>query len=203
MGKMKKIVTGGLLLVALVALLMSLAPSREESLTKLVTRLNAKHLKQAPYDVIIVPGYPHRSATYPELFTTRLFYAKELYESGVAKHIIFSGASVHTPYEEGKIMKEFSKALGIPAEKTFVEPEALHSWQNVKYGKRLAKKLGFKKIAVATDPFQLSYMRLLAPGMPILSFTPDTPSMRRYMQPLPEVDESKAYIKDFVPLKER
>lgn len=190
-------------MAAALAILISLAPSPGDSLSKLVMRTNEKNLKSAPFDVIIVPGYPYRASTYSELFTVRLFFAKELYERGIAKHIIFSGAAVHTPYVEGKIMKEFSDALGIPRDKTFVESQALHSYQNVKYGKRLAKKLGFKKIAIATDPYQLSYMRLLAPGMPILSFLPDTPTMRQYIQPLPKVDESKSYVKDFVPLKER
>lgn len=199
----RKLAKIGLVAIAVIAILISLAPSRQESLTRLVNRVNAKNMQRAPYDVIIVPGYPYRAATYPELFTSRLFFAKELYESGVARHIIFSGAAVHTEYEEGKIMREFAVALGIPEEKTFVEPHALHSWQNVKYGKRLAKKLGFKKIAVATDPFQFSYMRLLAPGMPILSFLPDTPSMQKYILPLPDIDISKARVKEFTPLKER
>ncbi|MBL0308543.1 MAG: YdcF family protein [Bacteroidetes bacterium] len=200
---MKKPFKVSLIILVVVAIAISLAPSRQDSLTKVVNRFNAKYMEKAPYDAIIVPGYPYESKSYPELFTTRLFFAKELYESGVAHNIIFSGAAVHTPYTEGKVMKIFSEAMGIPAEHTFVESEALHSWQNVKYGKKLAKKLGFKKIAVATDPYQLSYLRLLAPGMPILSFQPDTPSMRHYIQPLPEVDVSPAFVKDFIPLNER
>jgi uncharacterized SAM-binding protein YcdF (DUF218 family) len=159
------------------------------SLQKLVDKRNAKSFAKAPYDVIIVPGYPYKAATHPELFNIRMHWAKSLYDRGITKNIIFSGAAVQTPFIEGKLMKQFADSLGIPSVNTFEENEARHSNQNLVKGKRLAKKLGFKKIAVATDPFQFSYMTLLAdiysPGMPLLTFSAD--SMGVFFKPLPEI----------------
>jgi len=163
------------------------------SLQKLVDKRNAKSFAKAPFDVIIVPGYPYQSESHPELFNIRMHYAKTLYERGITKNIIFSGAAVHTPFVEGKLMKQFADSLGIPSANTFEENYARHSNQNLVKGKRMAKKLGFKKIGVATDPFQFAYMTLLAdiytPGMPMLTFSPD--SMNVYDLPLPEIKLSK------------
>ncbi len=146
-----------------------------------------------PFDAIIIPGYPYKAESHAELFNIRIYWAKALYERGITKNIIFSGAAVHTPFIEGKLMKQFADSLGIPSANTFEENEARHSNQNLVNGKKLAKKLGFKKIAVATDPFQFAYMTLLVdlytPGMSLLTFSTD--SMKHFNQPLPEINNSK------------
>lgn len=168
-----------------------------------------KYMKRAPYDAIIVPGYPYVTEKYPYgsernkiLLNTRIYWAKELYDKGITKNIIFSGAATHTPFVEGCIMKMIADSLGIPGEHTFIEDKALHSYQNAIYGKRLAKKLGFKKIAVATDPFQFAYMTYLlnifTPGMPILTFKPER--MAEFIKPLPQIDANDAYVENFVPV---
>jgi len=163
------------------------------SLQKLVEKRGTKSFAKAPFDVIIVPGYPYMGESHPELFNIRMHFAKSLYDKGITKNIIFSGAAVHTPFIEGKLMKQFADSLGIPSQNTFEENKARHSNQNLVKGKRMAKKLGFKKIAVATDPFQFSYMTLLAdiytPGMPMLTFPAD--SMGVYLLPLPEIKMEK------------
>ncbi len=178
------------------------------SLNKAVTSSYKRAMKHSPYDVVIVPGFPYKYGTKDSvLLNMRLYWAKELYDKGIVKNIIFSGAAVHTPYGEGAIMKTMADALGIPKEHTFVEDKALHTTSNAKLGKKMARAMGFKKIAAATDPFQFSYMRVLmwfsAPGVPILSFTPDSPTVRKYLQPLPVVNEQNVFIKNFVPLEAR
>ena len=65
-----------------------------------------------------------------------------------------SGAAVYSPYVEAEIMKQYAVALGVPADHVFVEGKAEHSTENVWYGFLLAKKLGFKTIALCSDPFQ-------------------------------------------------
>jgi uncharacterized SAM-binding protein YcdF (DUF218 family) len=161
-------------------------------------------MSQAPFDAIIVPGYPFRIDKNRILFAVRLHFAKELYEKGIAKNIIFSGAAVQSPYIEGRVMKIIADSLGLPSEHTFVEDKALHSNQNALYGTRMARKMGFKKIAIATDPYQFSYMTLLlkffAPKTGILTFYPS--QMPTYDKPIPVIDSTDAFVKDFAsPLK--
>src|SRR5690242_16651135 len=91
------------------------------SLDNRVTKSNKKYFAQAPYDAIIVPGYPFRLEKNRILFSVRVNFARELYEKGIAKNIIFSGDAVQTPFKEGKIMKIIADSLGIPSAYTFVE----------------------------------------------------------------------------------
>ncbi len=132
-----------------------------------------------------------------------MYWAKKLLESGITRNIIFSGAAVNSPYVEGVYMKILADSLGMTKAHLFSETQALHGDENVIYGMNLAKKLGFKKVAIATDPFQFAYLRYLIfkEGIDFLPFPPD--SMKAFEQPLPKADFSPAFVKNFVPLKER
>lgn len=164
-----------------------------------------RSVKSAPFDAIIVPGVPFDSIKANRIFRARMFWAKKLYEQGIARNIIFSGAAVNTPYTEGLAMKIIADSLGIPSNHTFVETRAEHSTQNVDYGLLLADSLGFKKVAIATDPFQAVYVRhyLKQKGMdiPVLPFEPE--GMITLNQPLPPVNCQSAYVHNFIPLRER
>jgi len=117
-----------------------------------------KGLQDQPYDVIIVPGFPYQGEKWDMVHKMRIHWAKYLYSQGFTKNIIFSGSAVATPYVESKVMALYAEALGIPKDKIFTEEKAEHSTENVYYSYRLAKELGFTKIALASDPFQSSYM---------------------------------------------
>lgn len=122
-------------------------------------KTNKKYLSRAPYDVIIVPGVPYDGKHWSEAMRNRVQWANYLYKKGIAKNIIYSGAAVYTEYEEAKVMALYGEALGIPKEHIFLDTRAEHSTENVYYSYRIAKKEGFRKIALATDPFQLNGMR--------------------------------------------
>lgn len=122
-------------------------------------KTNRKYLPHAPYDAIIVPGVPYDGKHWSETMRNRVQWANYLYKKGIAKNIIYSGAAVYTEYEEAKVMALYGEALGIPKEHIFLDTRAEHSTENVYYSFRVAKKEGFKKIALATDPFQLNGMR--------------------------------------------
>lgn len=113
-----------------------------------------KSLVDAPYDVIIVPGVPYQDSAMGRILKARIIWAKQLYDKGIAKNIIFSGGAVYTPYYEGHIMKAYADSMGIPANHTFAEVAAEHSTENVWNSMRMARRMGFTKMALATDPFQ-------------------------------------------------
>ncbi|MCE7064142.1 YdcF family protein [Dyadobacter sp. CY326] len=118
-----------------------------------------KGLKEQPYDAVIVPGFPHNGKKWDMILQMRIHWAHYLYTKGYTKNIIFSGSAVATPYVESKVMASYAEALGVPREHIFTEEKAEHSTENVYYSYRLAKDLGFTKLALATDPIQTSYMR--------------------------------------------
>lgn len=127
------------------------APSAEKT--------NRKYLSKAPYDAIIVPGVPYDGKHWSETMRNRVQWSAYLYKKGITKNVIYSGSAVYTEYEEAKIMALYGEALGIPKERIFLDPRAEHSTENVYYSYRVAKKQGFQKMALATDPFQLNGMR--------------------------------------------
>ena len=123
--------------------------------------LYTRAVSKKPYDVIIVPGMPYDSSVgdISMAMKGRIYWSKFLYEKGITKNIIYSGSAVYTPYCEAEIMAMYGKEIGIPRECIFTEKEAEHSTENIYYSYYLAKKLGFEKIAVATDPFQAKLLK--------------------------------------------
>lgn len=162
-------------------------------------------LLQAPFDVIIVPGIPYTSGKPNYMLNVRMHWAQTLYNRGLARNIIFSGDAVHSPYIESRAMQIIADSLGLPPNHLFCETKAEHSNQNVLLGWQLARQLGFKKIALATDAFQAyflkGFMEQNTPGMLQLPLAPD--STDYYNMPLPAVDASKAKVDNFIPLEKR
>ena len=161
--------------------------------------------KNKPYDAIIVPGYPFQDSTWHDIMKIRVYWSAYLYKNGYTNNIIYSGAAVYTPFVESKIMKAYGMALGIPGESIFVDTLAKHSTENLYYSYQLAKKLGFQKIALATDPFQNAPLARFAGSNGIdVDFLPivfDT--LRLLDKPDPQIDYSPASVENFVALPDR
>ena len=159
-----------------------------------------------PFDVIIVPGVPYNSDKWGKVMRYRILWAKFLVEKGYAKNIIFSGAAVHTPYVESKIMALYMEALGVPKQNIFTEEKAEHSTENVYYSYYLAKSKGFNNIALATDPYQTNNLtRFIIKNnfdIKILPIQFDSILIMKIKEPT--IDPSSAYAnKSFKALKKR
>lgn len=161
--------------------------------------------KEKPYDVVIVPGVPYEGENTTGVMKMRLFWAKYLYDSGYANNIIFSGSSVYSPYVEGIVLKIMADSLGIPSDRTFSETKAEHSTENVYYSWKMAKTMGFDKIALATDPFQAgmlrSFIRRYCPGMKAIPIIFD--AMNIDEKKLPVINPQPAFVENFVPITKR
>jgi uncharacterized SAM-binding protein YcdF (DUF218 family) len=157
------------------------------------------------FDVIIVPGVPYQDASMKLILKARILWAKYLYDTGKTKNIIFSGSSVYSPYVEARVMRIYADSLKIPSENTFCETKAEHSTENIYYSVLMARKLGFKKIAVATDQYQAFilnvYIRKNFPDVEILPI--DYEKIDLFNSYWPEIDETPAFVEDFVSLIKR
>lgn len=160
---------------------------------------------KAPYDAVIVPGVPHDGSSWSSVMNIRVSWANYLYKNGLTNNIIFSGGAVYTKYSEAKTMAAYGMALGIPQEHIFVDTMAEHSTENVYYSYLIAKQQGFKKIALATDPFQakslkgmIHKLQLPIDLLPILFDT-----LRQIDRYEPEVSLETAIVDTFVSIKER
>lgn len=108
------------------------------------------------FDAAIVPGVPFNNNNWDSVMKGRVLWAAFLYHKEIIRNIIFSGGAVYSPYYESKIMKLYALELGVPDSNIFCETRAEHSTENIYYSYELARKKGFKTIALATDPFQSS-----------------------------------------------
>lgn len=160
----------------------------------------------APYDVIIVPGLPYNGGKVNPVYKARMLWAKWLFDRKIAKNIIFSGSAVHTPYVEGEVMKIMADSMGIPSAHTFAEGRAQHSTENVDFGIQLARQLGFKKIAVATDPFQSHFIRRFLDKWKLnVALVPFPLQMMPIYQKqtVPRINAQAAFKRNFVPIEKR
>lgn len=117
-------------------------------------KLYKRAIKNAPYDVVIVPGVPYDGKEWSPVMRNRVVWGCYLVKKGFAKHVIFSGGAVYTPYIEAQVMALYAEKIGIQKDKIFIESQAQHSTENIFFSYCLARKKGFTKIAIATDQFQ-------------------------------------------------
>lgn len=160
------------------------------------------------FDMIIVPGIPFDTTSKDSTMRGRIYWSKYLYDKGIAKNVMYSGSSVYNPYNEAEIMAMYAEALGIPKENIFTETKAEHSTENIYYSYKKARKLGFKSIAVASDPFQTRMLkrftkRNVDPQVKLLPLVHDTMVAFGASKNLPRIDFNKAYRKDFISIEKR
>ena len=171
-----------------------------------VKRLNAHELKDnTVYDAIIVPGLPFNPPTWDMVMQLRVIWATHLYKTGHTKNIIMSGSSVYSPYVEAQIMKLYAIKMGVPAENIYTEERAEHSTENVWYSYKLAKRNGFSKVALASDPFQTrllySFARKHTKDLQFLPAIFDT--MKTLSHDEPKINYDSLFIKNFKSLPDR
>lgn len=160
----------------------------------------------AQYDAIIVPGIQFVEPAWDKVLQMRLIWAKHLYDRGIAKNIITSGSSCYTPYVEARIMAAYLVAMGVPQEHILIEDRAEHSTENLWYGYKLAKKRGFKTIALASDPFQSKLLYRFAKKrthrevyfLPVIFDT-----LRTLPHDTPVVNYQALKVANFVPITEK
>ncbi|MEO6490422.1 MAG: YdcF family protein [Ferruginibacter sp.] len=158
--------------------------------------------------MIIVPGVPLENGKWDRTMKARVYWSKYLFDRGIAKNIMYSGSAVYTPYYEGIIMSLYAEAIGIPKEHIFTETRAEHSTENIYYGYYKSKQLGFKKIALATDPFQAkqlnSFAKLrLGNSVGVIPIVFDTLRAMEPMMTDPVINYQLAFEPNFISIVKR
>lgn len=157
------------------------------------------------YDAIIVPGVPFENGVWSDVMKTRVLWSVYLVNKGIAKNVIYSGSAVYSPYFESKIMGLYAEELGVPKENIYFDTLAEHSTENVYYSYELATEIGFKSIALATDPFQSSLLkrftrkRFKSPIDHIPILYDSLPALKE----TPKINPESAFKENFVPLTEK
>ncbi|MCC6447364.1 MAG: YdcF family protein [Chitinophagaceae bacterium] len=169
---------------------------------KRAQKLFAKlEIEKPIYDAIIVPGTPFQNGQWDSIMKARVLWSVYLYKNHYTQNIIFSGASVYSPFYESKIMGLYAQELGVQPSHIFYDTLAKHSTENVYYSYILSKKNHFKKIALATDPFQsyllTSFLRRRF-ASPIAQVPINFNIIRNINMGTPNIDSMKAFNPHFV-----
>ena len=82
---------------------------------------------------------------------SRAAWAAILWQRGLAGAFITSGAAVHSRFVEADAIAAGMVALGVPAERIWLERDALHTDENMYFSLRIARALGFRTVAVASQ----------------------------------------------------
>ncbi|ULQ53444.1 YdcF family protein [Flavihumibacter fluvii] len=176
--------------------------------SKATKKLLSEAENAAPYDLVIIPGVPLENGSWSTTMKARITWSLYLFKRGITRNVMYSGAAVSTPFKEGDVMGMYARALGIPAEHVFTETLAEHSTENIYYSYKKAGKLGFSRIALASDPFQTKMLRRftrkkLSPDIGMLPIVLDT---LKKLQPTitdPVLSFDTIRIDPFQPLSKR
>ncbi len=195
----------GLILVSLFLFLLLLNSC---SFSAKATKRLLEESRSKSYDLVIVPGVPFENGKWSRTMKGRIYWSKYLYDQGIAKNIMYSGSAVYTPYYEGEIMALYARATGIPQEHIFTETKAEHSTENIYYSYKKAVKLGFARIALASDPFQTKALRKftrkkVSAGVGLIPMVIDTLKMMDPQMTDPVIDYQKAFDKDFISIRKK
>ncbi len=119
----------------------------------LLSLLSARPAIGAPeIDAAIVPGCPSEADGRLSFCQwRRATWAAMLYRDGVAPRFITSGAAVHTPWPEARMIRAAMIAQGVPGEVIHVEEQALHTDENIAYSMALGRRLGWTRFGIASD----------------------------------------------------
>ena len=104
------------------------------------------------FDAVIVPGCPsEEDGSLSPCQMSRAAWAAILWQRGVAGAFITSGAAVHSRFVEADAIAAGMTALGVPPDRIFIEPNALHTDENMYFSLRIARALGLRRLAVASQ----------------------------------------------------
>ncbi len=162
--------------------------------------------EQQTFDAIIVPGVPLRNGRWDSTMKGRVLWSYILYKHGITRNVIYSGAAVYTPYYEAVVMGLYGQQLGIPREHIFYDTLAEHSTEDIYYSYELARRQGFKSIALATDPFQAKMTRSFSRKKfetPIVLIPFVVDSLKAYNHLDPVIDPAPAYKEGFQSIVDR
>lgn len=203
MDMVKRLIKSGIVIMVLGFLVFRSCSFSARTSQKLLEKADGNY-----YDAIVVPGVPFEGDKWSATMKARVYWSIYLYRKGIAKHIIYTGGAVHSPYVEAEIMAMYAVQLGVSKEHILKETKAEHSTENIYYSYQMAQELGFQKVALASDPFQTKLLKKfvwkrVSPEIDLIPIVID--SLREFEKTLvePSIDYQNAKVENFVPLKER
>jgi uncharacterized SAM-binding protein YcdF (DUF218 family) len=124
--------------------------------TALVTATMAKD-ERPDADAIVVLGAAQYNGRPSPVYQARLDHALDLYRSGMAETIVFTGGRgvPGERFTEGATGREWAIDHGIPADRILVEESSRSTYQNLRGVTRLLAPREMRTIVLVSDPFHM------------------------------------------------
>ena len=114
------------------------------------------------FDTLIVLGCPaKRDGTPSPEQRERVLEGVREYKSGVAPHIIMTGAAAHNQYVEAHVMAQLALSQGVPASAIVEEPQAQNTIQNIYYSARIMHQHDWNSAEIVSSPSHLPRTALI------------------------------------------
>jgi uncharacterized SAM-binding protein YcdF (DUF218 family) len=118
------------------------------------TRARSDEVRHA--DAIIVLGSAVWKGERPSpSLVARTQHAIELYQTGVAAHLIFSGGLGANPPAEAEVMRRIASAAQIPADAMVLEDKSHSTEENLANSKVIMDAHGWRTAIIVSDPFHI------------------------------------------------
>ena len=133
----------------------------------------------AAADVIIVLGAAAYDARPSPVFEERIRHGIDLYQRGLARHIIFTGGfGEGARFSESQVARRYALRHGVPARAILIETASRTTWQNLQQAAALMKARGFKRAIIVSDPLHMARALRLSRELGIDALGSSTPTSR-------------------------
>jgi uncharacterized SAM-binding protein YcdF (DUF218 family) len=114
------------------------------------------------FDTLVVLGTPaNLDGTASPEQRERVLEGVRQYKSGIAPHIIMTGAAAHNQYVEAHVMSQLAQAQGVPATAIVEEPQAQNTIQNIYYSAQIMHHENWGSAEVISSPHHLGRTALI------------------------------------------
>lgn len=133
----------------------------------------------APADAIIVLGAAAYDARPSPVFAERIRHGIDLYQRGLAKHLIFTGGFGNgARFSESQVAQRYALKHGVPRQAILIETRSRTTHQNLQQAAALMKANGFKRAIIVSDPLHMARALRLAREAGIDALGSSTPTSR-------------------------
>ena len=86
---------------------------------------------------------------------SRVERAVELYRSGLADTLLFSGGVGGFPPSEARVARNIAVSLGVPEEACILEEESHSTAENARFSAQILRGRGVRRVLLVSDPYHL------------------------------------------------
>jgi uncharacterized SAM-binding protein YcdF (DUF218 family) len=135
--------------------------------------------KERRADAVIVLGAAVWGERVSPVFAERINHAIELYQSGKAGKIIFTGGKGESNEPAESIAaKDYAISHGVAARDILIETKSRSTYENLLYAKEVMAENGLKSTLVVSDPLHMKRSMRMAADLGLTAFPAPTPTTR-------------------------